>query len=80
MLSVRRWHAFRTGPVVRGRAGTVLSYTVTLTNPTAQPISLQPCPGYWAHGFFHGESMVHDQLNCDGHTAIGSKARVTFAM
>lgn len=62
------------------QAGTVLSYTVTLTNPTKQPISLVPCPGYWAHGFINGESVVHDQLNCDGITAIGSGNSVTFAM
>lgn len=62
------------------REGTVLPYTVTLTNPTPQPISLVPCPGYWAHGFLDGQSIVHDQLNCNGMTSIGSGRSVTFAM
>ena len=62
------------------RAGTVLAYTVTLSNPTSGPIGLVPCPGYWAHGFVNGESVVHDQLNCDGHTAIAAGQSLTFAM
>lgn len=60
--------------------GDALSYTVTLTNPTDQRISLDQCPSY-EEGIKGQPASVHSyQLNCGAVHAIGPHRSVTFAM
>jgi hypothetical protein len=63
------------------RAGTVLHYTVTLSNPTKTTIKLKRCPGYsegvYASGLIVRRSLA---LNCDTVRAIGAHNHVTYAM
>ena len=62
-------------------AGADLRYTVTLTNPTATPVSLTPCPVY-------SESLIGNktalrmsyQLNCAVVSRIDPGTATTFAM
>lgn len=61
-------------------AGTVMNYTVTLTNNTASPVALSPCPIYQ-------ETLAADpidqhtyQLNCTTVHAIPPHGSVTYAM
>jgi len=62
-------------------AGTVLHYTVTLSNPTKSTIRLKPCPGY-SEGIYASGLVVRRSLalNCDGVGAIGAHDHVTYAM
>jgi len=61
--------------------GSVLRYTVTLTNPAATPVSLTPCPVY-------SESLIGSKtalrrsyhLNCAVVSRIDPTTSVTFAM
>lgn len=67
-------------------AGSVLDYAVTLSNPTAQPIALSPCPAYteWSSALMTTESKetpgLTYRLNCDTVTSIPPGASVTYAM
>jgi hypothetical protein len=58
--------------------GTVLKYSVTITNPTKEDIALKPCPSY-TEGLkgFAGETY---QLNCDAVTSIPAEASTVFDM
>lgn len=63
------------------RAGDLLSYVVTLTNPTAQPISLSPCPGYLESGRGGGVVIKEEYaLNCAPVPAIPAGGSVRFQM
>lgn len=44
------------------RAGTNVNFVVVLTNPTGEPISLDPCPSYTMN--FGKFSYAYGQLNC----------------
>jgi hypothetical protein len=67
-------------------AGSVLRYVVTVSNPTAQPIALSPCPAYteWSSALMTLESKeppgLTYQLNCDTVTSIPPGASVRYAM
>jgi hypothetical protein len=66
-------------PSVEG--GTTLHFVVVLRNDTADPIPLDPCPGYRVYGFDQvGRSGVERQLNCDSVHEIGPGSSVRFAM
>ena len=63
-------------------AGSVLDYTVTLTNPTANSIALLPCPSYTQELYADGTKVAYSVLlNC---AAAGSQlaagASVSFDM
>jgi hypothetical protein len=63
------------------RAGTILHYTITLSNPTKTTIMLRPCPGYseglYASGLIVRRSL---ELNCDNVHTIGADQHVRYAM
>lgn len=63
------------------RAGTVLHYTITLSNPTKTPITLQPCPGY-SEGIYASGLVIRRSfaLNCDAVRAIGAHEHARYAM
>jgi hypothetical protein len=67
-------------------AGSVLRYVVSVSNPTAQPIALSPCPAYteWSSALITLASKVPPgltyQLNCDTLTSIPPGATVRYAM
>lgn len=63
------------------RAGTVLHYTITLSNPTKTPITLRPCPGY-SEGVYASGLVVRRSfaLNCDAVHAIGTHEHARYAM
>jgi hypothetical protein len=58
--------------------GTVLKYSVTITNPTNEDIALKPCPSY-TEGLkgFEGETY---QLNCEAATSTPAETSVVFEM
>jgi hypothetical protein len=62
--------------------GGVLRYTVTLTNPTAQPVSLAACPAYTQSLYADGKSADSTmRLNCGGAGGqIPANASVSFDM
>jgi hypothetical protein len=62
--------------------GAVLRYTVTLTNPTASPVSLAACPAYTQSLYADGKSADSTmRLNCDGAGGqIPAHASVSFDM
>jgi hypothetical protein len=62
--------------------GGVLAYTVTLTNPTAAPVSLAPCPSYTQSLYADGKAVDSTlRLNCAGAgAAIPANSSVSFAM
>jgi hypothetical protein len=62
--------------------GGVLRYTVTLTNPTAQPVSLAACPAYTQSLYADGASADSTlRLNCGGAGGqIPAKGSVSFDM
>jgi hypothetical protein len=62
--------------------GGVLGYTVTLTNPTAAPVSLAACPAYTQSLYADGKAVDATlRLNCAGAGAqIPANASVSFAM
>jgi Protein of unknown function (DUF4232) len=67
------------------RAGTTLSYTVTLSNPSGADVSLVPCPSYTeAVGSGSSSRWVgtvrYYELNCDTIHAIPAGGSVTFEM
>ncbi len=61
--------------------GAVLHYTITLSNPTKTPITLQPCPGY-SEGIYASGLVIRRSfaLNCDAVHAIGADEHVRYAM
>jgi hypothetical protein len=66
-------------------AGSTVHYQVTLTNPTAQPVSLDPCPVYteFLAPALSNPRLVQDnfQLNCAGAGgSIPAHGAVTFDM
>jgi hypothetical protein len=69
------------------RAGTDLIYLVTLTNPTAKPFPLRPCPSYAEFlGGLTGPSATKSYLvkyyylNCSTAQAIPADGSVTYQM
>jgi hypothetical protein len=62
--------------------GAVLRYTVTLTNPTASPVSLAACPAYTQSLYADGKSTDSTmRLNCGGAGGqIPAHASVSFDM
>lgn len=61
-------------------AGTVLDYTVTLTNNTDRPVALDPCPIY-QESIYAGQPHQHTyRLNCTAVHAIPADGSVTYAM
>jgi hypothetical protein len=62
--------------------GGVLRYTVTLTNPTAAPVSLAACPAYTQSVYADGKSLDTTQrLNCGAAGGrIAANASVSFDM
>jgi hypothetical protein len=60
--------------------GSTLHYTVTLSNPTANPISLASCPGYTQSLYVDGKATDStSRLNCGGAGAqIAAKSSVSF--
>jgi hypothetical protein len=72
---------------VTARAGTDFGYLITLTNPTAKPFSLSPCPSYAEFlGGLTGPSatksyLVKDYyLNCSTVQAMPAHSSVTYQM
>lgn len=66
----------------RVRAGTDLSYTVTLVNPTKRTVVFRRCPGY-TQALFQPAGLAARRsfaLNCDGVHAIPAHASVRYAM
>jgi hypothetical protein len=59
-------------------AGQSLAYTVTVTNPTATDIKLDPCPSY-SEGLKGYGSKTY-LLNCDAQGVIPAQSSVDFAM
>ncbi len=85
--------AYPTDPLVvtttlpsRVRAGRVVDYTVTLTNPTGHAVSLTPCPSYEEAAISFAVQAKSDvvhvfyRLNCAGHRDVGAHSALTFAM
>jgi hypothetical protein len=60
-------------------SGTTLDFVVVMRNNTAEPINLDPCPGYQAR-IDQGAWVVHHQLNCDDVQRIDPGLTVRFAM
>lgn len=61
------------------RAGTALSYQVTLTNPTGKPFALSPCPSYAEYlGGAGGNVTQYFYLNCAVVSSIPANGSVTF--
>jgi len=65
--------------------GRLLSYVVTLTNPTRTPVALTPCPGYTEFLTLVEGMKVHlfaraYQLNCRSVQRLAGGASVRFAM
>jgi hypothetical protein len=73
------------GPTAR--AGTDLGYLVTLTNPTAKPFPLRPCPRYaeflgglTGPGATNSYLVKYYYLNCSTVQAIPAHGSVTYQM
>jgi hypothetical protein len=69
------------------RAGTGFGYLVTLTNPTARPFSLRPCPSYaeflgglMGSGAAHSHLVRYYYLNCGTVQSIPARGSVTYQM
>lgn len=62
--------------------GSILHYTVTLSNPTANPVSLAACPTYTQSLYADGKEAVSTlRLNCAAAGAqIAAKSSVSFGM
>ncbi|WP_203726342.1 DUF4232 domain-containing protein [Paractinoplanes durhamensis] len=77
--------AAATGPQ-QARPGARITYTVTLANPTAEPVTLLPCPGYLqeisssAGGAVNGSSYRLYRLNCRPATAVPAHSGLRFEM
>jgi Domain of unknown function (DUF4232) len=69
----------------RVRSGaTALSYTVTLRNPTATPVELDPCPGYTESAYSASRPGLVVRrsfaLNCNAVHVIPAHGHVVYAM
>ena len=69
------------------RAGTDFGYLVTLTNPTAKPFPLRPCPSYaeslgglMGSGTTNSHVVRYYYLNCRTVPAIPAHGSVTYQM
>lgn len=63
------------------RAGTVIRYTVTLSNPGPKAIALRPCPGYTEGLFASGLALRRSfALNCQAVQTIAAGGHVRYAM
>ncbi|MEU4237298.1 DUF4232 domain-containing protein [Actinoplanes sp. NPDC026619] len=77
--------AAATGPA-QAHPGDRLTYTVTLTNPTAAPVTLLPCPGFLqevrssAGGMVNGSSWQLYRLNCRPADAVLAHSGLRFEM
>ena len=61
------------------RAGTTLSYRVTLSNPTSKSFALSPCPSYAEYlGGSGGNVTRYFYLNCAAAPTIAANGSVTF--
>jgi hypothetical protein len=63
--------------------GSLYTYTVTLTNPTAGVIALAPCPSYtegMSDGAAHQDNRTTWLLNCQVKQQIPAGGSLTFAM
>ncbi|MCW2571659.1 MAG: hypothetical protein JWO88_1717 [Frankiales bacterium] len=58
-------------------AGSVLHYSVRLTNSTSTPIPLDPCPSFLQT---LGSAKTSNQLNCPAAHAVPARGDETFAM
>jgi hypothetical protein len=65
-------------------AGTTVTYTVTLQNPTGQAVALSPCPSYTQYispvGTRPGSAASQYYLNCQAAPEIPAGSSVTFDM
>ena len=62
-------------------AGTTMSYAVTVTNPTADPIRIKPCPGYIETATGTNINLVETHvLNCDQVRELPASGRVRYRM
>jgi hypothetical protein len=65
-------------------AGTTLAYTVTLHNPTAQAVALNPCPSYeefvWPLTASTKPHLQQYYLNCQAAASIPANGSVDFEM
>jgi len=73
--------------VARGRspqsvkAGSIFQYTVELSNPTDDVVTLSPCPGYTEGVYTPSAHVSHSfRLNCDAVHSIRPHGRVRYAM
>jgi hypothetical protein len=71
-------HAAVTAPAT-ARAGSVLAYTVTLTNTSAKAVGLSPCPAYTETALPSGTPLRY-RLNCTPVKALQPHVAVRFAM
>ncbi|GIF26089.1 hypothetical protein BJ973_003359 [Actinoplanes tereljensis] len=66
--------------------GDRITYTITLTNPTAKPVTLLPCPGYLqelsaeANGMVNSTTAQLYRLNCRPATAVPARSALRFEM
>ncbi|GIM90638.1 hypothetical protein Ato02nite_024310 [Paractinoplanes toevensis] len=66
--------------------GDRITYTVTLTNPTAKPVTLLPCPGYLqelsaeANGMVNSSTARLYRLNCHPADAVPARSTLRFEM
>jgi hypothetical protein len=61
-------------------AGGTLRFQVTLSNVSAHPVNLSPCPVYQEGVYSKHTDMGTYQLNCSSVTSIAPGASVTYAM
>jgi hypothetical protein len=63
------------------RQGGLMRFTVALSNPTAQPVKLEPCPGY-TESLFAQMAFIRAtyRLNCSHVTTIAPYAEQRYAM
>jgi hypothetical protein len=63
------------------RAGTTLSYVVTLRNPTRRQVALAPCPGFTEGLYADGLVVQHSfELNCGAARSISAGGHAGFEM
>ena len=62
------------------RGGTVMHFTVTLTNTTNAGVDLTPCPVYTQGVYTSRAHTASYELNCDEVTSIPAGGAVTWAM
>jgi len=62
-------------------AGTTMTYVVTLTNPTADPIRINPCPGYIETATGKDINIVETHtLNCNRLREIPANSSIRYEM